>query len=124
VECLSEDFGDAPGRLLLLDFIEKREVAACHVLDLLAKRPDVLERTVGRLEPVRRGRHGIGERDERLLDHREPLPDGGGHWVHAFLTNHVSRERQKGGDSKPCGEALTSLRSLKQVRHCRNSLSG
>ena len=39
------------GRLLLLDFIEKREVAARHVLDLLAKRPDVLERTVGRLEP-------------------------------------------------------------------------
>ena len=99
--------GAAPlGRRLLLDLVEKRKVTARHVLDLLAKRPHVTKRTAARLEPILPRRHRIGESDEGLLDHREPLPDGDGHRIDAFLAECASWDCQTRSEHERCSEAL------------------
>src|SRR5688572_7426420 len=102
------------GRRLLLDLVKKRKVTARHVLDLLAERPNVTKRTAGRLESILLRRHRIGEGDEGLLDHHEPLPDGYGHRVDAFLAEYANWECQTRSENEHRSEALTRLLPLKQ----------
>src|SRR5262245_49527624 len=87
-------------RLLLLNFVEYRKVGTRYMFDLLAERPDVLELAVRRLEREFLGGHGVRQSNERLLDHREPLSDGGSHGVNAFLPNRTSRKQQARSDRK------------------------
>ena len=98
-------------RRLRLDLVEEREVPARHVLDLIAEGAGVVERTGRWLEPVPFFRHRLGKTHQRVLDHREPLRDRGGHRIDRLLrvdatspasTRHECDQRQESSQVCPC----------------------